>query len=103
MNFSYRGTRTRALTAPKIGTEPEGICKFGPRLRSMMEAWLTKKVENCAKEMERATVEAHTGRILMKNLSSSTWVTVQSLQRFVLSHSGSVITAALSRNLNLTL
>lgn len=87
--------------AAKTGTDPAGIWKFGPRLRSMVWAWLTKKVEIWAREMARAMVEAQTGRIRMKHLNSSTWVTVQSLHLFfVLDSSASVITAALSKNLN---
>jgi len=49
--------------------------------------------------MESAIVDAHTGRILIKDLNSSTCVTVQSLQRFLVSASGSVTTAALSKKL----
>ncbi|KAL0360974.1 UNVERIFIED_CONTAM: hypothetical protein Sradi_3781900 [Sesamum radiatum] len=44
-------------------------------------------------------VDAQTGRILTKDLNSSTCVTVQSLQRFFVLNSGSVMTAALSKNL----
>lgn len=49
------------------------MLKLEPRLRSMTRAWLTKKVESWEYEMERAIVDAQTGRILMKDLSSSTW------------------------------
>lgn len=66
----------------------------------MMLAWLMKKVESWAYEMERAMVDAHTGRTLMKDLNSSTWVTVNSLQRLRPLASGSVTTAALSKNLH---
>ena len=75
------------------------MTKSGPSFLSMMWAWLMKKVESWANEMERAMVEAHTGRILTKDLNSSTWVTVQSLQRLFVLASASVITAALSKNL----
>ena len=83
----------------KMGIEPAGIVKLEPSFRSMMFAWLMKKVESWAKEMESAIVDAHTGRILAKDLNSSTCVTVQSLQRFLVSASGSVTTAALSKKL----
>ena len=86
--------------ALKTGTEPAGILKLPPpRRRSMIVAWLMKKVESCAKEMESAIVDAHIGRTLMKHLNSSTCVTVQRFQRFFGSASGSLTTAALSRNL----
>lgn len=85
--------------ALKTGMEPAGMSKLGPRLRSMTRAWLTKKVESWEYEMERAIVDAQTGRTLMKDLNSSTWVTVQSLQRFFALASGSVTSAALSKNL----
>lgn len=58
--------------ALKTGTEPAGIVKLGPSFRSMMVAWLIKKVESWANEMERAIVDAHTGSILTKDLNSST-------------------------------
>ena len=45
-------------------------------------------------------MDAHTGRILIKDLNSSTCVTVQSLQRFAVSASESVTTAALSKKLH---
>lgn len=89
----------RALTALKTGTEPAGMLKLVPRLRSMMVAWLMKKVDNCANEIDRAMVDAHTGRILIKHLNSSTCVTVHSFQRLFWLPSGSVTTAALSKNL----
>ncbi|XWS14518.1 hypothetical protein CRYUN_Cryun35bG0016700 [Craigia yunnanensis] len=85
--------------ALKTGTEPAGIVKLGQSFRSMMVAWLIKKVESWANEMERAIVDAHTGRILMKDLNSCTWVTVQSVQRFLVLASGSITTAALSKNI----
>lgn len=85
--------------ALKMGTEPAGMVNLGPSFRSMMVAWLMKKVDSWANEMERAIVDAHTGRILMKDLNSSTWVTVQSFQRFLVLTSGSITTAALSKNL----
>lgn len=85
--------------ALKTETEPAGISKLGPSFLSNMRAWLTKKVESWAKEMESAIVDAHTGRTLMKHFNSSTCVTVQSLQRFLLLASRSVTTAALSKNL----
>lgn len=89
-----------ALMAEKTGTEPEGMTKLEPSLRSMTAAWLRKNVESCAKEMERAIVEAQMGNTLMKHLNSSTCVTVHSLHLFVvLNASGSAITAALSKNL----
>lgn len=91
----------RALIAAKTATEPAGITKWGPSLRSMAVAWLMKKVESWAKEMDRAMVDAHTGRTLMKHLNSSTCVTVHSLHWFlVFNASGSVITAALSKKLH---
>ena len=43
-------------------------------------------------------VDAHTGRTLMKDLNSSTCVTVH-VFHWLLVSSGSVITAALSKNL----
>jgi hypothetical protein len=89
----------RALTALKTGTEPAGMTKLEPRVRSVKLAWLMKKVESWANEIERAMVDAHTGRTLMKDLNSSTWVTVHSLQRLLPLASGSVMTAALSKNL----
>lgn len=58
------------------------MSKLGPKLWSMIRAWLKKKVESWENEMERAMVDAQTGRTLTKNLNSSTWVTVQSLHRF---------------------
>lgn len=89
-----------ALMAEKTGTEPEGITKLEPSLRSMIEAWLRKNVESCAKEMERAIVDAHMGNTLRKHLNSSTCVTVHNFHLFVaLNASGSDITAALSKNL----
>ena len=88
--------------ALKTGMEPGGMRKEWPRLRSMRMAWEMKKVESWAKEMERAMVEAHTGSTRRKDLNSSTWVTVHSLQRLVVWwSSGSAITAALSKNLHL--
>ena len=88
--------------ALKTGTEPGGMRKEGPSLRSMRMAWEMKKVESWAKEMERAMVEAHTGSTRRKDLNSSTWVTVHSLQRLVVWWSSrSAITAALSKNLHL--
>lgn len=45
-------------------------------------------------------VDAHMGRTLMKHLNSSTWVTVHSIQRLFGLPSGSVTTAALSKNLH---
>ena len=90
----------RALTAAKTGTEPAGMRKCGPSFRSIMVAWLMKNVESWANEMERAMVEAHTGKILMNDLNSSTCVTVHRFQRlFGLASSGFVTTAALSKNL----
>lgn len=89
----------RALTALKTGMEPGGIVKWWPKLRSMVLAWLMKKVESWENERERAIVDAHIGRTLMKHLNSSTWVTVQSLHRLFVLDSGSVTTAALSKNL----
>jgi hypothetical protein len=65
----------------------------------MILAWLVKKVESWENERERAIVDAQIGRTLMKDLNSSTWVTVQSLQQFVLA-SEFVTTAALSKNLH---
>ena len=93
------GTRMRALTALKTGMKPCGIGKWWPKLRSMVLAWLMKKVENWENERERAILDAHIGRTLMKHLNSSTWVTVQSLHRLFVLGSGSVTTAALSKNL----
>lgn len=58
--------------APKMVTEPVGIVKLGLNFLSMILAWLTKKVDSCAKEMERAIVVAHIGKILRKLLNSST-------------------------------
>ena len=51
MSFSLMATRIRALMAEKTGTETDGMKKLEPNLRSMMAAWLRKKVESCAKEM----------------------------------------------------
>ena len=93
------GTRMRALTALKTGMEPCGIGKWWPKLRSMVLAWLMQKVESWENERERAIVDAHIGRTLMKHLYSSTWVTVQSLHRLFVLDSRSVTTAALSKNL----
>lgn len=90
----------RALAALKTGTEPAGMTKLEPSRRSVMVAWLMKKVESWANEMERAMVDAHTGRTLMKDLNSSTWVTVHSLHRLRPLPSGSVTTAALSKSLH---
>lgn len=49
--------------------------------------------------MERAIVDAQIGRILIKDLNSSTCVTVHNLHLFLVMISGSVTTAALSKNL----
>lgn len=86
--------------AEKTGTEPDGITKFGPSFRSMVAAWLRKKVEIWAKEMERAMVVAHTGKTLMKHLNSSTCVTVHSFHLFGVIEDwwSSPETAALSKN-----
>ena len=84
----------------KTGMEPAGILKLGPKLRSMILAWLMKKVESWENERERAIVDAQIGRTLMKDLNSSTWVTVQSLQRLFVLASEFVTTAALSKNLH---
>ena len=86
--------------AEKTGTEPGGMVKRGPSLRSMIEAWVMKKVDICAKEMEREMVVAQMGRTRMKHLNSSTWVTVQSLHLLGVVRSWwSAIIAALSKNL----
>ena len=82
MIFSYMGTRMRALTAEKTGTEPDGMTKLDPSFLSIRFAWLIKKVESCAKEIERAMVVAQIGKTLMKHLNSSTCVTVHKFHRF---------------------
>ena len=89
------------MMAPKIGTVPGGMRKLPPIWRSMVVAWLTKKVWSCWKERGRAMVATHMGKTLMNDLSSSTCVNVHSLQRFLaFAPSGSTITAALSKNLH---
>lgn len=85
--------------APNTGTDPAGISNFGLSFLSMIVAWLMKKVENCENEIESAIVVAHIGTTLTNDLNSSTCVTETSLQRFFTSPSGPVITAALSRKL----
>ncbi len=100
INFSWMGTRMTALMALKTLTEPTGIVKLEESFRSMMEAWLMKKVASWAKEMDRVIVDAHMGRTLIRDLNSSTCVTVQSFHRFFVLASGSVATAALSKNLH---
>lgn len=85
--------------ALKTVTEPAGIVKLGVSFLSMMLAWLVKKVASWVKEMDRAIVDAHIGRILIRDLNSSTCVTVHSFHRFPVLASGSVTTAALSKNL----
>lgn len=100
MSPSYRGTSMRGLIALKIGTEPVGMTKLVPgSLRSMTMDWLIKKVESCANEMERAMVDAQTGRILMKDLNSSTWVMVHNLHLLLELLPLVLTTAALSKNL----
>lgn len=88
----------RALMAEKTGMDPDGMVKWEVSLRSMIAAWLRKKVESCAKEMESAIVVAHMGRIRMKDLSSSTCVMVHWFHLLVCCV-GDLIMAALSKKL----
>lgn len=67
--------------ALKTVTEPAGIVKLEESFLSMMLAWLVKKVASWVKEMDRAIVDDHIGRILIRDLNSSTCVTVHSLHR----------------------
>lgn len=77
-----------------------GMTKFVPgSLRSMIVDWLMKKVESCANDMERAMVDAQTGRILIKDLNSSTWVTVHNIHLLLVLLLLLNATAALSKNL----
>ncbi|WVZ16300.1 hypothetical protein V8G54_009282 [Vigna mungo] len=100
--LSYRITADIIPIAARVKIEAGGTSNPLPNFLFMMAPCLMKKVEVCAAQIPNGKVNTQMGIMLMISFSSSTLVTVASLQGLCFSSmfpSFSVI-AALSRNLS---